>query len=59
MTLERSNVWINKSKSGNGFTIRFGDEIYTGPISALRRFVDGEIEAVNLSLIVPDEEEEE
>ncbi|MBU4202324.1 MAG: hypothetical protein L6243_04810 [Candidatus Altiarchaeales archaeon] len=58
MSLEKSDVWINQTKSGNGFTVRVGDMFYTGSIQTLARFVSGEIKGVNLSLVVPDEAEE-
>jgi len=58
MSLEKSDVWINQTKSGNGFTVRVGDTFYTGSIQTLARFVGGEIKGVNLSIVVPDEDEE-
>lgn len=56
MALENSNVWINRSKSEKGFYIRFKGEMYTGAISTLKKFVDGEIDGVSLSKIVNEED---
>jgi hypothetical protein len=54
MTLEKSDVWMNKSKSGNGFTIKVRDELYTGSMSVLEKFLNGDIKGINLALVKPD-----
>jgi len=56
MALEKSEVWINQTKSGNGFTVRVGNSFYTGSMQSLEKFVRGDIRGVNLSLVVPDED---
>lgn len=48
-----SDVWINRSKSGKGFTMKVEDTLYTGAISQLEKFVNGDIEGVNLSIAPP------
>lgn len=47
---EPSDVWINLSKSGNGFTIKVQDTMYTGAMQSLERFVKGDVKGVNLSI---------
>lgn len=47
---EPSDVWINLSKSGAGFTIKVGDTMYCGAMQSLKKFVDGEVKGVNLSI---------
>lgn len=51
MPFEKSNVWLKTSKSGNGFTIKVGDKIFVGSVENLSRLLNGEIRAVNLSVI--------
>ena len=52
---QKSDVWINRSKSGAGFTIKVGDTLYTGAISQLQKFCNEEIKGVNLSIAPPQE----
>lgn len=47
---EKSDVWINLSKSGAGFTIKVGDVLYTGAMSSLQKFVNGDVKGINLSI---------
>jgi hypothetical protein len=54
MALEKTDVWMNKSKSGNGFTIKVKDELYTGSMSVLEKFLNGDIKGINLALVKPD-----
>ena len=51
--LKDSEVWINKSKSGKGFTIKVGDDFYVGSVESLQKFINGEVKGVNLSISVP------
>lgn len=53
---QKSDVWINVSQSGAGFTIKIGDVLYTGAMQSLAKLVNGEIKGVNLSIAGPRDE---
>lgn len=44
-----SDVWINKTKSKKGFSVKIDDTMYFGAVSQLKRFCDGDIDGIRLS----------
>lgn len=54
----RVNVWLRKSDSGN-LVINIGNISFTCSKKQFLRMLKGEIKAVPMALIVPEEEEED
>lgn len=53
--LKDSDVWINRSKSGKGFTIKVGEDFYVGSIESMEKFIKEEVKGINLSISVKKE----
>ena len=48
-----TGIWLNRSKSGKGFTIRVSDEnMLTGSIQSLEKVLKEEMNGIQLSRIV-------
>ncbi len=54
-----SDVWINKTRSKKGFSIKVNNDMYFGAISQLKRFVEGDIDGIRLSRLEEKEEKED
>lgn len=52
-----NEVWLNKSKSGNGVYIRLTDEIFlVGNWKTLQKFAGGDIEGFPLNVMLSEDE---
>ncbi len=58
-TIERSNIWINESKSKKCITININGVYYIANWGDIDRLRKGDIKDVNLGKIIPDEEVEQ
>lgn len=59
-TIVKTETWISKTQSGNGFIIVLDDKLesgdcLTGSIDSLRKFVNNEYKGVNLGVLVKKE----
>ena len=60
-TIEPTETWMNKTRSGNGFMIfvkndfKKGDMLFGG-ITALQEFIDGDRNGINLGIMEFDED---
>ena len=60
-TIEPTETWMNKTRSGNGFMIfvkndfKKGDMLFGG-IAALQEFIDGDRNGINLGIMEFDED---
>ena len=55
-TIEPSQTWINKTRSGKGFIIHIKDDfkkedVLLGSLNALQEFVDGDRNGINLGIL--------
>ena len=60
-TIESSDIWINKTRSGNGFIIVTKSPIPEGTVllgglNSLEEFIEGKRTGVNLGILVGDRE---
>lgn len=58
-TIEKSNIWINESKSKKCITVNISGVYYIANWNDIDRLRRGEIKGVNLGRIIPDEEVEQ
>lgn len=61
-SIEPTNTWMNKTKSGKGFIIVVKDDFKTGDmlfggVAALQEFIDGDRNGINLGIMEFDEDE--
>jgi len=56
MSLEKSEYWLNKTKSGKGLIIWINDKAHVCSVNDMLRLIEDEIKGVNLSVSTSEEQ---